>query len=131
MFKSPLWKSWRDENTSHIAGIFLRKSSPVEGTVAFWLLLENLNSNIVVRWNYTIQTSSYWQWNLALGKWLHYSSISYSLNKSSFVAQPRIWTDKRPTPFALRLGVVPKPSWEFKSVRATMLQDLNIRSIHI
>lgn len=76
---------------------------------------KNLNSNIVVRWNYTIQFSFYWQWNLASGKWLHYSSVSYSLNKSSFVAQPRIWADQRLTPFAPRLGVGPTPSPEFKS----------------
>lgn len=87
----------------------------VERTVAFWLLLKKLNSNIVVRWNCTIQISSYWQWNLVLGKWLHYSSVSYSLNKSSLVAQPKIRTDKRVIPFALELGVLPKPCWEFKS----------------
>lgn len=103
------------KNTLWIAGIFLRKNILVERTVAFWLRLENLNSNIVVWWNYTIQTSSYWKWNLALGKWLHYSSVSYSLNKSTFVAQPRIWIDKCLTPFALRLGMLPKPSCKFKS----------------
>lgn len=119
------------KNATWIAGVFLRKNILVERTVALWLLLENLNSNIAVRWNSTVQTSSSRRWNLALRKWLHYSSVSYSLNKSSFVAQPRMWTDKCLTPFALKLEMLPKPSHQFKNLSGTILKGLNIRFIHI
>lgn len=119
------------KNATWIAGVFLRKNILVERTIALSLLLENLNSNIAVRWNSTIQTSSSWRWNLALRKWLHYSSVRYSLNKSSFVAQPRMGTDKCLTALALKLWMLPKLSHQFKSLSDTILKGLNIRFIHI
>lgn len=56
--QEPVLKKTEQMKILWIAGIFLRKNSTVERAVAFWLSLENLNSSIVVGWNYTIQISS-------------------------------------------------------------------------